>query len=395
MNIHNPVEQFISDCVQALSERSFVKLTLNNYKGAEEQLNRIHMRRIVIKREEKLSFTYQYKTRDIVKNYRLTEAMSLVSAYIASDFYAALLYTTSGDLHFQRHPDGKVKLKKMAATHTEPAEAGHDRLKKRFIQPEGKAYLHALNITDAQGHVHKNAQDKYRQIDKYVEILSGLIKEISPQAPLKIVDMGCGKGYLTFALYDYVTHSLELACDVVGVDTRADMVALCTKIAADSGFSHLRFVRDSIADYPCDAVNILIALHACDTATDEAIAKGIHAGAELIVVAPCCHKQIRKQMHKTAAENDVQFLTKHGIFEERQAEMVTDGIRAMILEYFGYSTKIFEFISDAHTPKNVMIVGMKTKNAPQCNSALLEKIQKAKSYFGIEHHALEGMLKMG
>jgi len=182
---------------------------------------------------------------------------------------------------------------------------------------------------------------------------------------------------------------LKTEVQVTGVEYRQDLVELCNRIAASSGFGGLNFVQGTIEEYDSSGIDLLIALHACDTATDDAIYKGIKSGAELIVVAPCCHKQIRKQIEKGKASNELDFLTKYGIFLERQAEMVTDGIRALILEYFGYKTKVFEFISDAHTPKNVLIVGVKTKMAEASRPQLLDKIRKTKEYFGIGYHHLE------
>jgi len=139
----------------------------------------------------------------------------------------------------------------------------------------------------------------------------------------------------------------------------------------------------------------LIALHACDIATDDAIYKGIIANAKLIVVAPCCHKQIRREMEKNKVTNELSFLTKYGIFMERQAEMVTDGIRALVLEYFGYRTKVFEFISDAHTPKNVLVVGIKMKDkSTKSKKEVLQKIKETKAFFGIAYHHLERLFNL-
>ncbi|MFC0182914.1 SAM-dependent methyltransferase [Pseudarcicella hirudinis] len=206
--------------------------------------------------------------------------------------------------------------------------------------------------------------------------------------------MGSGKGYLTFALYDYLHNVLKLNTEITGVEYRQDMVDLCNRIAGKSGFNQLNFVQGTIEEFESEHINLLIALHACDTATDDAIYKGIRAGAELIVVAPCCHKQIRREIEKNKAENELNFLTKYGIFLERQAEMVTDGIRALILEYFGYKTKVFEFISDAHTPKNVLVVGIKSKERDDKKAGILKKIQETKTYFGIDYHHLERLLKL-
>jgi hypothetical protein len=154
----------------------------------------------------------------------------------------------------------------------------------------------------------------------------------------------------------------------------------------------LEFVQGSIEDYTIQSLDLLIALHACDTATDDAIFKGVQAGAKLIVVAPCCHKQIRREMERQKIRNDISFLTKYGIFQERQAEMVTDGIRALILEYCGYKTKIFEFISDVHTPKNVLIVGTKGKVTEKRKKDVLSELKDIKSYFGIGYHHLERLM---
>ena len=205
-----------------------------------------------------------------------------------------------------------------------------------------------------------------------------------------MADMGSGIGFLTFALYDYLLNHQQKA-EVVGIEFRKDLVDLCNNIAKKANFDQLHFVEGTIDSYESEKINLLIALHACDTATDDAIYKGIKANAELIVVAPCCHKQIRREMEKGKAKNEVNFITKHGIFLERQAEMVTDGMRALILEYFGYKTKVFEFVSGVHTPKNVLVVGVKGKKLPtsQKQAEILKEIKATKAYFGIGYHYLE------
>ena len=199
------------------------------------------------------------------------------------------------------------------------------------------------------------------------------MKNLPQREILNVVDMGSGKGYLTFALYDYLTNVLNVKTKITGVEFRKDMVTFCNSNSKKSNFRNLY-------------------LHACDTATDDAIAKGIKANAYLIVVAPCCHKQIRKQITLNKKQNDVSFITQHGIFLERQAEMVTDAIRALVLEYFGYKTKVFDFITDAHTPKNIMIVGEKISNHK--NEDALLKIKNAKEFFGIKEHYLEKLFEL-
>ncbi len=392
MSLAEKTEEFVLSMQNSLNDNTFVKLSLGNYKGKEANLKNVYVKRIIIKNEEKLSFTYRYKTRDIVKNYTASEGISKVHDFLNQEFYVATLFTTAFDLSFENLFDKKFNLRKNAATILSVPSADHDRNKNRLISSNDKPYLTELKITDDTGKVLANSQDKYKQINHYIEILSSLIKEIPVMETVRVVDMGSGKGYLTFALYDYLTNVLKINSQVTGVEFRPELVELCNKIAKNTGFENLGFEQGTIEKYAGKATNILIALHACDTATDEAIYKGITTNADLIVVAPCCHKQIRRQMEAAKTGNDLEFLIKYGIFLERQAEMVTDGIRAMILEYFGYKTKVFEFISDAHTPKNVMIVGIKDKKLQDRDEKILQKIKDAKSYFGIEYHYLEKLM---
>ncbi|MFC3562120.1 class I SAM-dependent methyltransferase [Pedobacter jamesrossensis] len=394
------IEQFISALKESLNLQVFVKISLGNYKGEEEALKQILIRKVSIKREEKLAFTFRYKTRDVVKNFEVLEAVNLISAYLQTGFKIATLFTTRKDIIFEELNNGKIVLRETSASTKEMPDANHDKEKARLIKADDKSYLTELKITDADGKVYKNAQDKFKQINHYIEILSSLIKELPEGTIKKVADMGSGKGYLTFALYDYLHSVLKLDSEVIGVEYRSDMVDLCNAVADKSSLDKLNFVEGTIEDYNAENVNLLIALHACDTATDDAIFKGIKAGAELIVVAPCCHKQIRREIEKSKVKNDVAFLTKYGIFLERQAEMVTDGIRALILEYFGYKTKVFEFISDAHTPKNVLVVGvkraesLKTKAESKRKTEILQRIKDSKEYFGIGYHHLERLLDL-
>lgn len=379
--------EFITMLGLSLDQSHFVKVSLGNYQGDEKDLKSIIVKKVVIKREDKLSFTYRYKTRDIVKNYGLNEALDRIDAALA-DFYAATLFTTQADFILERRKD-QYFLKQSAPTNKEPADTSHDRAKNRVIDAKDTSYLRHLNITDAKGTVYKNAQDKFRQINKYIEILAPLLPA---KDTLSIADMGSGKGYLTFALYDYIAAQGR-AANVTGVEYRQDLVDLCNDIARQCGYTGLSFVQGKIEDYQASALDVLIALHACDTATDDAIAKGVKAGAELIVVAPCCHKQIRREMEKAGPPDDLAFLLKHGTFLERQAEMTTDALRCLLLEQAGYSTKAFEFIMGEHTPKNVMIVATKTNKTHAQINAARTAFDNAKSFFGIGTHYLERALR--
>lgn len=385
-------DQFSQHLAESISTNQFVKISLGNYQGNEKELKNLYVRRIKIKKVEMLSFNYRYKTRDIFKNFPIEDGLKRIEHLISYDFRIGTLFTTEKELIIEHDKKGLPGIReKVLATAVAPVLV-HDKQKKRLISTLDKPYLCALKITDDQGVVYKNAQDKYKQINQYVALLDPLLRSLPATGLKRVVDMGSGKGYLTFALYDYLVNTLKIEAQVIGVEYREDLVNFCNSIAVESGFSGLSFVQGTIEGYDTGAIDLLIALHACDTATDDAIYKGIQANAELIVVAPCCHKQIRREMEKGKAKNELEFLTKYGIFLERQAEMVTDGLRALILEYFGYKTKVFEFISDVHTPKNVLIVGVRAKQQAYNKNLILEKIKQTKEYFRITYHHLEKLL---
>jgi SAM-dependent methyltransferase len=378
----------------AVAQNSFVKLTLSDYRGKEADLKNIYAKRIIIKSEEKLSFTYRYKTKDIVKNYSLNEASEIVDKFLEHDFRIATLFTTLSDFVFERINSEKTRFKTQPATIKELPSLDHDKVKNRKLDnSQFKKYLHLLDITDSDGKVMAKSQDKFKQINHYIEILSSLLKELPKNDKLLIADMGSGKGYLTFGLYDYLTNELKLNAEITGVEFRKELVSLCNDISQKSGFEKLSFVEGEIESYVCKKLDIMIALHACNTATDDAIAKAIKADAKLIVVAPCCQHQIRQEIEKSQKENVLSPVIKHGIFLERQSELITDGIRSLVLEYFGYKTKVVEFIADAHTHKNVMIIAQKTAKKSK-NSEALKQISEIKEMFGIEKHYLEGKLEL-
>lgn len=392
---------FVNEIKKVIAESTFVKLALGNYKGTEEGLKQLYIKPVLIKNKQLLAFNYRYKTRDIFKNFEIEEGVLLIEGYLAGDFNVATLFSVNEETILERTAKGSFRLRTRQLEEKKEADLSHNKEKKRLILAKDNLYLHELGLTDEQGMVFKNAQDKYKQINQYIEILSSLIKEF-PKGNIKnVVDMGSGKGYLTFALYDYLLNHQQKA-NVVGVEFRKDLVDLCNKIAVNAKFEQLSFVEGTIESYDAEAIDLLIALHACDTATDDAIYKGIKANADLIVVAPCCHKQIRREMEKGKVKNELNFLTKHGIFLERQAEMVTDGLRALILEYFGYKTKVFEFVSDVHTPKNVLVVGIKNKEqglrskeqGTRNKDEVLQRIKETKQYFDIGYHHLERLLEI-
>lgn len=384
-------EDLIKNLKALIQEQKLVKVSLGNYKGTEANLKNIYIKPVLIKQELLLSFVFRYQTNDITKNFSIDQAMDEISSYVGfKGFRLVNLQTTSENVIYQMNKKAEWRVQKEKVVGREPQSYTHDKQKDRKLSDSTKSYLHELNLTDQEGKVYKNAQDKWKQINHYIELLSSSLSHLPENKNLKVVDMGAGKGYLTFALYDYLKNNLNRNVEVEGVEFRKDLVDFCNEVAVKSDFNHLGFVEGTIEDYQSkEPVDVLIALHACDTATDDAIFKGIKDESSLIVVAPCCHKQVRRQLEEVKAKNDLEFMTKYGIFMERHAEMLTDSIRALILEFYGYETKVMQFISDQHTPKNVLIVGLKKSIDPKKQSLILEKIKSLKSYFGINYQYLE------
>ncbi len=387
--MHENVDKFLNEFSKSLKAGTFVKMTLGNYKGADEHLQKMLVRLVSTKKGKRLYFLYRGATRDTAKNFDFDTGVAVIGDAIDSGFNSGHLFTTEHDYQLEVGKKGKSRLNAAKPTFTTTPSAGHDREKKEQVSPDS-FYLRALGITDDNGRVRDREQNKWRQINKFVEVLASLVdkSELKNRHELKIVDMGSGKGYLTFAAYDYFKNTRNVDVQITGVDTKSDLVDLGNGVAAASGFDGLNFVVGSIADYEVGEVDILIALHACNTATDDAIYNGITAKAELIVAAPCCHQELRPQITPPEMFRDI---LKHGVMIERVAETVTDGLRSLLLERSGYSTKLFEFISTEHTPKNNMLVGTRLAKPSRC-AEFEKQIAEVKAFYGIREHHLETLL---
>ena len=383
------IDDFVSETRQSLDSNSFIKLTLSNYKGQEQHLQKVAGRVIDVKRGPELSFQFHFDTRQIVKNYPFAEAASEVRRLIDSGFRNAHLFTTANDFQLTVGKRSS-RLQKGKPSFAVKPSTEHDRSKTSQIDP-GAYYLKALGITSDDGSVRAQQRDKWRQINKYVEILGGLFDQSSlrDRKELKIVDMGSGKGYLTVAAYDYFANVRQLRVAMTGVDTKQELVDLCNQVANAAGFDGLRFVHGAIEGFEVGRADVLLALHACDTATDDALFKGINADAEIIVAAPCCHKELRRQIKPPEALRSV---LKHGTLIEREAELLTDGLRAMLLEQKGYSTKVFEFVPTQHTPKNTMIVAVRNDSGGRNSARIRAEIEELKGIYGIKEQRLENLL---
>lgn len=369
----------------AIHTARFVKLTLGKSRNRDTpKLNNIYARPVELKDKVQLQLTFHYADRDEVKNYSVQAGLAFIAEQLGEDFLVADLYTLDEQLSAVLSRKGKPRFATSAARHREAAMSVHNRKKERLID-EDRPYLHALGIADAEGNVTDKGQKKYKQINKFIEIIDGLVKSNPLTKGARIVDMGSGKGYLTFALYDHLRHNLDLDVHVTGVELRPNLVESCNEIAKQYKFDQLEFVEGYIDSYRPEKIDLLIALHACDTATDDALIQGIHAKAAMMVVAPCCQKQVRRSMSPPA---ELHPLLQHGILLERQASMLTDALRALYLESSGYRTKVFEFITLEHTAKNIMITATKGEPRPEA----MDEAMELKNQFGVKRHRLEELL---
>jgi hypothetical protein len=364
----------------ALENKTLIRMILSSPEDKYGELNKVTVRLIELKSDKKLSFLYTFKTKTVTKNLVVEESVELIEKLFSNNFTLCVIFGTEADHSFRRTKKGKILYKRAQPAHSEEDfSSEHNMKKKRMIKIENNIWLERLGVTK-NGKVFEGMSGKFRQINRFTETIDGLIDSsgLKGKDKLTVYDMGSGKGYLTFAVYDFLANQLGIVPEITGIEYRNDLAILCNGIAAECKFSGLKFLQGSISDLDIPACDILIALHACDTATDDAIFKGIRSGAETIVVSPCCHKQIRKQLN---INNELKEITRHGILEERMAEMATDSLRALMLEAHGYSTSVFEYISDEHTHKNIMITAVKKKKTAE-PSVYTEKIGGLKKFFG-------------
>lgn len=381
---------FINHVLESISDDTFASLSLMNKRNKSSELRTLRGKLIEIKKGLRLSLVFRYETNDITKNFEVDKIDRVLNDLLTKDFFQAILSTTHKEYHLsQKANKANWKLTIKEAKIYRVPERSHDKTKNRLIKADKNAYLHGLEISTQDGNIRKDKQDKYRQINKFIELIDNVLKPDEMKQPYRIVDMGAGKGYLSFALYDHLSNNLDIDLSLEAIELREHLVRNGNELARAVGFDGLVFKEGAIENTPLKDIDMVIALHACDTATDDAIFRGIKSGAEIIVCSPCCHKQVRKQMEANEA---LSVITKHGILKERQAEIVTDTIRALMLEAYGYQTRVMEFIATDHTPKNLLITAVKKTRSGLPIQKYLDKVEALKKQFGIEKQQLQQLL---
>lgn len=408
MSKPEPAEIFIQKAVASLADGTFVRLVLSR-PVAETAPQKVFGRAVKLRGTLYLSLTLRHATRDLTQNLPTPEVPAWLGEQLGKTFNSALLGTTTRDWQYISNESGEARVVDHKPAKKAAPARDHDQKHASLLDASATDWLTGLEVMDRDGKVRASMADKHRQINHYLEIVSHLARECgwsggrvansdgnnmdanepNRRSALHFADMGCGKGYLTFGLWHLFARVWKQPVQVTGVETRADLVAMTNKLARQIRAEGLEFVRGEIASAKLTNVDALIALHACNTATDDAIRRGIELGARLIVVAPCCHQEVRPQLGKPEPLTPV---LRHGIMAERMAEWATDGLRALFLEWAGYRTKLMEFIGGEHTPKNLMIAAVRDRNA-FTDAEVREQIVALKAFLGIKQHALDALLQ--
>ena len=389
--------QWIDKLAASLTDGSFVRLVLSGVaQPVADRPGRVLARCVDLQGEAQLSFTLRHPTRDVTRNLPVIAGLEWLREQLSASYRNALLCTVRRDWQLFLPDQGAPKLVSHKPSVREVPDRSHDRERSRLLDDSARDWLHGLGVTDESGQVRDRMADKYRQIQRYLEILTHLAKDCGwatvPDAAsaekLVIADMGCGKGYLTFGAWQLFHRQWRQPVRVLGVEARPELVNLTEALAQEINATGLKFVPGSIESAELPKVDALIALHACNTATDHALFRGIQLKAKLIVVAPCCHQEVRSQLKPTGA---IASVLHHGLMAERLAEWATDGLRALTLEWAGYRTKVFEFISSEHTAKNLMISAIRERE-PFQDEAARQRLLEFKHSLGIRQQALDVLL---
>ena len=352
-------------------------------KGASLPWTKVVVRPVEIKGELHLQFSYFDEKKDITKNH-LEDAAAKVDELLALPFRNIFVESSAGNLQVNISKKGKALVSEPKSTATPVADLSHDHQKNRLLSAENaEPFLKAVGIMTSDDKIRADMQRKFKQINEFLRLVdeTDSFQALSEQ-PVHVVDFGCGNAYLTFAIYYYLHDILKLDAHVTGVDIKADLIESHQQKTKSLGWSQLNFVVGQIADYKPEVIpNVVIALHACDTATDDALAQGIQWDSKLIVCAPCCQHELQEQMSHIRMPTSLLPVFHDGILFERMGDILTDTFRANILRIMGYRTDVTQFVPIEHTAKNLMIRSVKT--SPAGNMRWVDEYKNLKSFWQV------------
>ncbi len=352
-------------------------------KGASVPWAKVIVRPVEIKGELHLQFSYFDEKKDITKNH-LEDAAAKVDELLALPLRNIFVESSDGNLQVNISKKGKALVSEPKSTAAPVTDLSHDHQKNRLLSTENaEPFLKAVGIMTSDGKIRADMQRKFKQINEFLRLVdeTDSFQVLSGQ-PIHVVDFGCGNAYLTFAIYYYLRDILKLDAHVTGVDIKADLIKSHQEKAKSLDWDQLNFVVGQIANYKPEVIpNVVIALHACDTATDDALAQGIQWDSKLIVCAPCCQHELQEQMSHTPIPTSLLPVFHDGILFERMGDILTDTFRANILRIMGYRTDVTQFVPIEHTAKNLMIRSVKT--SPAGNMRWVDEYKNLKSFWQV------------
>ncbi len=354
---NNRMSDIKSTLTQLVGE-NMIQAILSNARNPE-QASKVKLRPVRLKDELFIQETLYVGNKVLHSNLTAEEAVEHIDKYLEQDFKQGLIQTESAECTILVSKKGKATIKTKQKQTAVQADLSHNRQKK-YILDEGMKipFLIDLGIMNLEGKVVKARYDKFRQINKYLEFIRDILPKLPTGRTIRIIDFGCGKSYLTFAMYYYLHDIQGLPIEVIGLDLKADVIEHCNELAKRYGFDSLHFEMGDIAQFNgADSVDMVVTLHACDTATDFAIEKAVKWGASVILTVPCCQHEVNSQIQSEFLKP----VLKYGLLKERMSALLTDAIRANMLESLGYDTQVLEFIDMEHTPKNILIRATKRK----------------------------------
>ncbi|MBH9553248.1 class I SAM-dependent methyltransferase [Inhella gelatinilytica] len=393
--------RFLVLCAEALVSGAGFQLQLSHPSAAAGDLERIRLRPVRLQGGERIQVVWRHRTRDLTQNLLPGEVPSLLAQCVGSQMRSATLLMPQAhwQLDFNRKGRGRLSqhpLRAVAAPAGPDTQAqAHNRAKPRWLDLQQPAW-HALGVAqagrDSVAQLVPAMARKWRQINHFVELFDAALRTsgIPPGARVRVADFGCGKAYLTFAVHEHLLKQGWVP-DVRGVELRSDLVEETEAIARRLGLTGLHFHQGDVGHAKVEPLDVMIALHACDTATDHALHHGLRAQARIILTAPCCHKQLRGQLQPPGV---LKPLFKHGVHLGQEAEMLTDGLRALLLEAQGFDTQVIEFVSLEHTAKNKMIQAVRRPQANATAQALAqEQATELMAFWGVREQALKALLE--
>ncbi len=380
---------FLASLRGCLDDETFIKLSLGKSRG-KEVARKVRITLVAIQDTFQLRFLFQFTSRDITENHSIELGCKKIASLIGQDYMSANLFMTDSDLSLLYNKRGQTSLHQTKVATREKPSVDHNR-KKNHVVELGKDFLVHLDVTSASGQLKPTMASKFKQINRFVEIVDDLVREstLADAQGIRVIDIGSGKGYLTFAVYDYFSTKRQKDITIIGVEIRPELVELCNQIAKRLEFHQLRFQAGQASQIELGDFDLIIALHACNTATDDAIFRGVAAKAAMIICAPCCQHEIAPQLLKD--NESLQGIYRFGLLKQRQADMITDASRALLLESVGYRVKVIEFVATEHTNKNLMIAAVLDSNVNRDSARA--QYHQLKSLFGFQDHSLERLLR--